>query len=246
MGGAIVNRAIQDVTSFIFMRDEPQLSDVIFVPGTAHAQISETAARLYHQGYAPYILPSGRFSSKLGRFASEKVVDPRYMGEYATDFEYCRHVLIVNGVPDSAILREDESANTMENAAFSARALRKLGIDVKHAILCCQAFHARRAFMSYACHFPGAELRVVPTDTQGITAANWFMSEKSCKKVLGEVAKCGAYFVDFSACRALWDCASLSADMHTSQKFWHMAGEIANNALTGNAISNCATDDKTM
>ena len=53
-----MNRAVQGITDFIFMSDIPQKSDVILVPGTAHAQITEKAAQLYHQGYAPYILPS--------------------------------------------------------------------------------------------------------------------------------------------------------------------------------------------
>lgn len=200
-----MNRAVQGITDFIFMSDIPQKSDVILVPGTAHAQITEKAAQLYHQGYAPYILPSGRYSSKLGRFASEKVTDPRYQGDHATDFEYIKHILMVNGVPERAILREDEATNTMENAAFSARVLRDMGMDVKRAILCCQAFHARRAYMSYACHFPGVELLVVPTNTQHITADDWYKDEKSCQKVLSEVVKCGTYFADRAECWALWN-----------------------------------------
>lgn len=61
------------------------------------------------------------------------------------------------------------AGENMENAAFSAIVLKDLGVEVNKAILCCKSFHARRAFMSYACHFPGAEILVVPTDTQGIT-----------------------------------------------------------------------------
>ncbi len=189
-----MNRAILDITNFIFMNDTPQKSDVILVPGTSHAEITEKAAQLYHQGYANYVLPSGKFSSNLGRFACESVTNPRYTGEYATDFEYCKYILMVNGVPESAILREDQATNTMENAIFSAQVLNEMGIDVKRAILCCQAFHARRSFMSYSCHFPNIELLVVPTETQGITANGWYKNEKSYKKVLKELAKCGVYF----------------------------------------------------
>ncbi len=173
-----MNRVVQDITNFIFMSDAPQKSDVILVPGTSHAEITENAAQLYHQGYAPYILPSGKFSSSLGRFAQEKVTDPRYHGTFSTDFEYCKRILTVCGVPETAILREEQATNTMENAAFSAQVLRTMGLYVKRAILCCQAFHARRAFMSYACHFPGTKLLVVPTETQGITAEGWYRSEK--------------------------------------------------------------------
>lgn len=188
------NRAIKDITNFIFMDDAPEKCDIILIPGTSKSSITEKAAELYCAGYAPYVMPSGLYSSSLGRFAAENIDNPRYVGEYATDFEYCKHILMENGVPESAILREDRATNSMENAMYSAQAVKDTGIEVKRAIICCQAFHARRAFLSYACHFGDTELIVVPTATQGITRNDWFKSEKGYKKVMGEVAKCGVYF----------------------------------------------------
>ena len=179
------------------MNDAPQKSEVIFIPGTSQSAITEKAARLYCAGYANYVLPSGMYSGKRGRFAAEKIDDPRYAGDYATDFAYCRHILMVNGVPEAAILREDRSTNTMENAAYSAAVLKELGIKIERAILCCQAFHARRAFMSYARHFPDTEILVVPTDTQGIHREDWFLHEKSYQRVMSEVRKCGEYFLEY-------------------------------------------------
>lgn len=85
----------------------------------------------------------------------------------------------------------------MENAEYSAKVLNNLNIEVRKAILCCQSFHTRRAFMSYSCHFPKTEIFVVPVDTQGITADSWSCLEKSYKKVMNEVAKCGKYFNDY-------------------------------------------------
>lgn len=191
-------RAIEDITNFVFMSDMPEKSDIIFLPGTSKSAIIEKAAQLYCFGYAEYVLPSGMYSSTIGRFASENIDNPRYAGDYATDFDYCKHILIQNGVPEKAILREDRSTNSMENAEFSAKALKELGMEVKKAILCCQSFHARRAFMSYACHFPSTEILVVPTDTQGITKINWYLHEKGYQKVMNEVSKCGKYFVDYA------------------------------------------------
>lgn len=187
-------RAIKDITDFIFMDDTLEKCDIILIPGTSKSAITEKAAELYRAGYAPYVMPSGLYSSSLGRFAAENIDNSRYAGEYATDFEYCKHILMENGVPESAILREDRATNSMENAMYSAQAVKDAGIEVKRAIICCQAFHARRAFLSYACHFGDTELIVVPTATQGSTKDDWFKSEKGYKKVLGEVAKCGVYF----------------------------------------------------
>ncbi len=190
-------RAIRDISDFIFMNDAPQKSDILFVPGTSQSAVTEKAAGLYCAGYAKYVLPSGMYSGKRGKFAAEKIDDPRYAGDYATDFAYCRHILMVNGVPEAAILREDRSTNTMENAAYSAAVLKELGIKIERAILCCQAFHARRAFMSYARHFPDTEILVVPTDTQGIRREDWFLHEKSYQRVMSEVRKCGEYFLEY-------------------------------------------------
>ena len=190
-------RAIRDISDFIFMNDAPQKSDIIFIPGTSQSAISEKAAQLYRAGFADYVLPSGRYSGKRERFASELIDNPRYAGDYATDFAYCKHILMENGVPEQAILREDRSTNTAENAAYSALVLKELGIRVRQAILCCQAFHARRAFLSYARHFPDTVILVVPAETQGITKDDWFLQEKSYRRVMSEVGKCGTYFLEF-------------------------------------------------
>ncbi|MBR3060699.1 MAG: YdcF family protein [Oscillospiraceae bacterium] len=190
-------RLIHDISEFIFMKDAPQKSDVIFIPGTSQSAITEKAAELFCAGFAQYVIPTGAYSGKRGKFAAEKIDNPRYAGEYASDFEYCRHILRENGVPDSAIIREDRSTNTGENAEFSAMVLRELGIQVKRAILCCQSFHARRAFMSYGKFFPETEILVVPTDTQGIRKEDWFLQEKSYRRVMSELYKCGEYFLEY-------------------------------------------------
>ncbi|MBR5702569.1 MAG: YdcF family protein [Oscillospiraceae bacterium] len=191
-------RAIKDITDFIFMNDPPQKSDVIFIPGTSQSAISEKAAELYRAGFAEYVMPAGLYSGKRGRFAHEKIDNPRYAGEYASDYAYCRHILLENGVPESAVLREERSTNTGENAEFSALVLRDLGISVKRAILCCQSFHARRAFMTYGKHFPDTEILVVPTDTQGIRREDWYLRENSYRRVMSEVYKCGQYFLEYA------------------------------------------------
>lgn len=191
------SRAIQDISNFIFMNDTPQKSDIILIPGTSQSAVAEHAARLYCSGYAKYVLPSGMYSSKIGRFARERIDNPQYAGEFATDFEYCKHILMKNGVPEKAIICEDRATNSMENAEYSAVVLKELGITINRAILCCQSFHARRAFMSYSLHFPNVEILVAPTDTQEITKEEWFFNENSYRKVMGEVSKCGKYFMDY-------------------------------------------------
>jgi uncharacterized SAM-binding protein YcdF (DUF218 family) len=189
-------RIIRDITSFIFLEDEPAGADIIMIPGSGWPQMSERAAALYKAGYAPLILPSGKHSYKRDRFDGPKSGQDRYPGVYATEWEFERDVLIRSGVPEQAILREDMSGHTVENAFFSKRAVDGAGIPVKRAILCCKAYHARRSLMTYAWAFPGVDFVVCPVETQGIGRDSWHLSVPGREKVLSEVSKCGAYFKD--------------------------------------------------
>ena len=187
---------VEDITQFIFLEDEPLSSDIIFVPGNGHALPSELAAQLYHKGYAPYILPSGRYAIGTSGFAGQKSGARLYDGPFDTEWAFMRHILLENGVPDSAILCEDCAQNTDENARFSAEILRNLGLDIRRGILCCKSFHARRALMTYSQYLPGAELLAAPADTQNIRSKDWYREETSFRKVLGELERCGKYFSD--------------------------------------------------
>ena len=106
-------------TDYIFVKDEPQKADVIFVPGNGYPQMAEKAAELYRKGLAQKILPSGRYSITVGKFAG--VLDKKecYGGTYGTEWEFLRDVLIKNGVPDQKILKEDQATFTYENAIYS-------------------------------------------------------------------------------------------------------------------------------
>ena len=100
---------------------------------------------------------------------NERVTDERYKGVYRTEAEFLASVLIKNGVPEENVIKEERATNTYENAIFSKELIKEMGIEVKTAILCPQAFHARRAFMTYSHLFHDTKLFVVPTNTQNIT-----------------------------------------------------------------------------
>ena len=53
---------LRTAEDFVFAEDQPEKADIIFVPGNGFPQMAERAAQLYKEGYAPYILPSGRYS----------------------------------------------------------------------------------------------------------------------------------------------------------------------------------------
>ena len=188
---------IEDITKFIFIKDEPEKADIIFIPGSSNWVLAETAARLYKEGKAEKIMPSGMYFYQFGRFMNERVTDERYKGVYRTEAEFLASVLIKNGVPGEDVIKEERATNTYENAIFSKELLLEMGLDIKSAIICPQAFHARRALMTYSHLFPDTKLYVVPTYTQNITSDNWYNTERGRQVVLGELRKCGEYFENY-------------------------------------------------
>ena len=177
---------IDEYTKFIFLEDEPECADIIFLPGSDEGALAVHAAELWKAGCAPVVLPSGKYAKLTGHFSG----DPAYETEWA----YFHHILRVQGVPEACIWREDQATFTYENALRSREVTDAAGLSVKKALLCCQAYHARRASLYYQVCFPEAEILVCPVATKGIRRENWYRSEKGIDLVLTEMKHCGTQF----------------------------------------------------
>lgn len=187
---------IGDLTRFIFLEDEPQPADILFIPGNGHAEPSELAAKLYLEGYAPRILPSGRYAIGSGGFVGQKSGAKEYSGSFDTEWAFMRHILLENGVPENAILCEDEATYTYQNAIYSRRRTDSEQLTIRRAIICCMPMHARRAKMYYETLYPDAKLFVCPAPGTPITKDNWMLEPDGIDQVLGEVERCGSQFHD--------------------------------------------------
>lgn len=176
---------LQDMTDMIFLEDAPQKADVIFLPGSEEGALAVTAARLYKEGYAPLVVPSGKYAKWTGH---------SMVGNFKTESDHFAYLLEQGGVPKEAILKEREATYTYQNAIFTKQLLDKRGITVKRAILCCQAYHARRSKLYYQVLFPETEILVCPTITKGISKENWCQTEEGIRIVLGEIERCGTQF----------------------------------------------------
>ena len=189
------NRLITDISDFIFISDKPEKVDAIFLPGGSHPEQPEYAAELYHRGFATWLVPSGGVSVKHGKWHGVRSKADIYNGDYQSDCEFFTDVLTKNGVPLSAIIGEDQSGHTRDNAFLSRKAVDEKGVEIKSAIIVCKAFHARRCFMLYQLAFPDVEIRVCPVHCYNITKENWYQSETGIDRVLGELSRCGNQFV---------------------------------------------------
>ena len=103
------------------------------------------AVALYKAGKAPLVLVTGGGPDGV-----------------RSEAEIMRELLQVMGVPASAILLEDESRNTYQNAQFTAGMLNELGI--RRILLVTSAFHMRRCEELFAAQ--GLEVIPAPTDYQ--------------------------------------------------------------------------------
>ncbi len=176
---------IQDITDFIFVEHKPEKSDIIFIPGSGYGELAVTAARLWREGYAPLVLPSGRYSKTAGYCT---------IPGFDTEWDYLKQVLLKEGVKEEAILEEKKATYTYENAIYSRQVTDRLGLKIRRAILCPQSFHARRSLLYYEILYPETEFFVCPTQTRGIGRQNWYQREDGIDTVLNEVERCGAQF----------------------------------------------------
>ena len=190
-----MNQAFLDqITEFVFAEHKLEEADIIFIPGSGHPQLAEEAARLYHQGWAPWILPSGRYSITTGKFSGVLVKQECYQGSYETEWDFLSQVLQEKGVPGTAILKEDRATYTYENAIYSRQVTDGMGLEIKKAILCSKPYHARRCLLYYQLLYPDTKFMVYPIKDSKIQRDNWFLTEEGTRLVFGELERMGTQF----------------------------------------------------
>ena len=180
---------LADVEEFIFVENIPQKADIIFVPGNGYPQMAERAAQLYKQGLADFVLPSGRYSVVNQKFSGVMAKQDVYNGNYETEWGFLKDVLIKNGVPESAILKEEQATFTYENAIYSRQVTDREHLDIQKAILCCKTCHARRALMYYKLLYPDTEFFVSSCCVDSIDKDTWRETNEGIDEVMGEITR---------------------------------------------------------
>ncbi|MDO4634005.1 MAG: YdcF family protein [Eubacteriales bacterium] len=189
-----------DLTEFLFKEDQPEKSELIFIPGSGYGELGLKAAELWKQGMADRIFVSGKYSKLLPGFQGP-ISPEEYRGRnFQTEADFLAEVMIEQGVPEDVIVREREATFTYENAIQCRKILENERFFKKNpspkAILVCQAFHARRSYMYYQYVFPEITFYLCPAQTQEISRENWQLDPKKIDIVLGEAARIGTQFTD--------------------------------------------------
>ena len=201
-------RSMDDIARFIFVCDEPRPADLIVIPGTLHSAwpLCRRAAELYFSGFAPRVLVTGRFSQKFSSFRQEiDFVSARHpdaevfsgpvpAGDSMTEADFLRRILVSLGIPREAVLTEDRSVNTFDNAWNAAAMLQENGVPHADMLLCPKPYHARRALMTFQHAFPASRILVCPAHIPQLDINSWADTREGYLRVLEEMKKCAAYF----------------------------------------------------
>ena len=136
-GGLLYFAAVIGAIHMVGMTDTTEAADVIIVlgaglrrdgqPGWALTRRAKLAADLWHDGIAPYVLCTGARAEDSPR----------------SEAAACRGILIGAGLPEAAILMEELSRSTEENAIHSRRLLEELGLP--RVVLVSDSYHILRA-----------------------------------------------------------------------------------------------------
>lgn len=184
---------MRDTENFIFISDEITPVDALIILGAPWIELIEHAGNLYQQGITPLIIACGKYSLKSGKVNIDRLPE-QYRKPYRTEAEMMKAILTEHcGVPEHAVIEEGESTNTLENALNGIKILRG-SKSAKTVGVCCQAFHARRAQMTFESVAPEYDYRIYPADTQGIAKNNWTDTEYGISRVMGELERCWRYF----------------------------------------------------
>jgi uncharacterized SAM-binding protein YcdF (DUF218 family) len=172
----------------------------------------DTAIRLYSEGWAPLILFAGRFSHRVagvaphliplaelesvvraGRIDERTADDAVETWDVGLDAEYMRERALRAGVPATAILTEDASLHTLENAQFSVSMLAERG--VRSVILVAAPFHQLRAWLTFAKVCGGQDIEVLSyaADAKVWRSWTWFLSAENRRLVRSEAPRIRAY-----------------------------------------------------
>lgn len=199
------------------LRDRLRQADAIVVLAGTRGNIKflqgkiVTAVHLYRKGWAPRIICSGKFSVKVtetstliplselqaavvqGRIQEQDVASAAKSWDITLGACYMCERAVQMGVPSEAILVENESLHTKENAEM-VLALAKEH-HMHRIILVTSPFHQRRTYLTFAKVFQPHNVEILNyyADTGEWHPITWFLSAEHRKLVRSEEERIEKY-----------------------------------------------------
>ena len=139
-----VNVFAKKIWDYMLMHQKLEKADIIFVLCSYDLRVATYAAKLFLDGYAPFIIFSGKegIVSNTGQLTSE-------LWGGRSEAEAFADVAIKADVPKEKILIEDQSTNTGENILFTRKLLEEKGLNVQKIILVQKPYMERRMYATF-------------------------------------------------------------------------------------------------
>lgn len=172
--------SIREITDYLFLADEPQPSDLIFVVGGQHLERAERGVALFHQQVAPWLMFAGG-----NKCASHEAAAERF-----------RAFALSLGVPAEQILLEANSHNSLDHVLMSLPIIdHTVGLPSIRAITLVSApHHMRRLKQVVAKHVPRhVALYCCPDERTDSNRENWWHTEEGRELVYRELEKVRRY-----------------------------------------------------
>lgn len=161
------NSILTSFGSFLIFDEQPHKADVIIVLGGGRNNDRVIhGVELYQSGYADKVLLS-----------DGNIVSNRTMKQKALSL----------GVPESAIIQEEQSTTTFENARYSLKIVQAL--EYKSAIVVTTSYHTRRSSIIFNQVFKGIDVTVSATPYDPAMTQRWWENSYSTEFVISEYLK---------------------------------------------------------
>jgi len=175
---------IKKITETVFVASNPQKADILFVFGSSHGDRWPQVAELYTQGLAPVVYIAGGVGKKTfetGRVLSHIIRD---------DF-------LAHGVPNEAIVVDEHSQNTLEDAVNGKNIFDQKGIRYSKILFACKTQHSGRCARTLKKVFPHSILFPFTYDFvhggQVVSFTEWWKSTPHSSAVWGEYQRIQLY-----------------------------------------------------
>ena len=170
------------IGKLLIKSDPPSKSDIIIVLAGERGERVLHGVELFKKGYADKILFSG--GSIVNFPDGQKITWAGLMKDYA----------IRLGVPETAIILQDESRSTQEDALFSFKLLKDRHLS--SVMLVTSPYHSRRAYIIFKKIFKDIEIHSAPVANSWYDAESWWKSFKGRYQVVREYFAYLWYFLE--------------------------------------------------
>ena len=151
------DQAIETIWEYMHLHQPLEKADAILVLGNRDIRVGEHAAKLLLDGWAPYLVCSGS-----GNIHNDKPGREQFVG--STEAEVFAAKAIEMGVPEEAIIVENQSQNTGQNYEFALARLAEKGVTVETLIAVQKPYMERRTYATGKVWLPDINLIVTSPD----------------------------------------------------------------------------------